>query len=296
MLSRRHAVMPLARDSSTRLLPWIIGVMVYLAAVILAGAMLLAGIAADWNDELSASFTVQIPPAEGDAGSDVDLQVEAAAAALRGTPGVENVLVIPIEVTAQSLKPWLGPNLSAQDLPLPRVIDVRLDPAATIDLDALAKLLGETVPGATLDNHDYWRSQIVSLVHGLEALATVLIALIAFSAVAAVIFATRSGVAVHRDVIEVLHLIGATDDFVARQFQREAFRTTFLGSLIGSVFAVLTIVIIGRLAARLDTILLPPPSLAIWQWCVLVAVPLLASLIATTTARRTVIGALRRMP
>ena len=295
-MSRRHAVMPLSRDSSTRLLPWIIGVMVYLAAVILAGAMLLAGVAADWDEELSGIFTVQIPPAEGDADGETEQQVKAAAAALRESPGVDSVIVVPLEVTAQSLKPWLGPNLVAQDLPLPRVIEVRLNRAVPVDLDALAKSLSETVPGATLDNHDYWRDQIVSLIRGLEALATVLIALIAFSLVAAVIFATRSGVAVHREVIEVLHLIGATDDFVARQFQREAFRTTLIGSIVGSLFAVATIVAIGRLAAHLDTVLLPPPSLAVWQWCVLVTVPLFASLIATTTARRTVIGALRGMP
>lgn len=295
-MSRRGAVLPLSRESSTRLLPWIIGVMVYLAAVILAGAMLLAGLAGDWSEELTANFTVQIPPAEGDAAGGNDEQVATAVRTLRATKGIEEVRVVPAEVTARSLEPWLGSNLDPQELPLPRVIEVRLAQPGSVDLELLTARLGEAVPGAALDSHEYWRGQIVSLVHAFEVLATIVIALIGFSGMAAVVFATRSAVAVHRDVIEVLHLIGATDDYVARQFQREAFRTALFGSIAGSGFAVLTLVAIGRVATRLDTVLLPAPSLAVWQWLVLGTVPLFASLIATTTARRTVLSALRRMP
>ena len=77
-MARSQDVLPFAKESTTRLLPWIVGVMVYLAAVMTAGAMLLAGVAADWNRDLTGSFTVQIPPAEKNAGGSEKARVDRA--------------------------------------------------------------------------------------------------------------------------------------------------------------------------------------------------------------------------
>jgi cell division transport system permease protein len=295
-MSESQAVLPLSRESSSRLLPWIIGIMVYLGAVILAGAMVLAAAAAAWNDELTAAFTVQVTPIDGEKDGEIETRIQNTAKMLRNVPGVAIVNVVPAETTMAALEPWLGPNLKAQDLPLPRVIDVRLEQAGAVDLAALAKELSKDIKGIVVDSHEYWRGQIESLVRTLELLATVVIVLIGFSAMAAVVFATRSGVAVHRDVIEVLHLIGATDQYVAQQFQRQAFRVSLLGSLFGGLLAVITLFGFGRLLSDLDAVLLPAPTLAPWEWIALGVVPILACLIATMTARHTVIRALRRMP
>lgn len=293
---RPPPILPLSREPSTRLLPWIIGVMVYLAVLIFAGALLMANVAANWDREMSAGLTVQVPPAEGDGAASLDDRVAKAVAVLKEATGVEKVVAISPEATAQSLEPWLGPNIAAQDLPLPRVIEVHFADRAAVDLAAISKNLEQSVPGAVIDNHEFWRNQIVSLVGGLETLATIAIALIAFTAIAAVIFTTRSSVAIQSDVIEVLHLIGATDDYVAQEFQRQAFRVSMGGSIAGMVFAVATLFLLGRLVANFDMALMPDLSLDLWQSVLLWAIPLLACLIATMTARRTVLAALRRMP
>ena len=209
---RSQDVLPFAKESTTRLLPWIVGVMVYLAAVMMAGAMLLAGVAADWNRDLTGSFTVQIPPAEKKSGGSDKARVDRVIELLQKTPGILKVKAIPAKETALSLEPWLGANFDADDLPLPRVIDVTLDRTKTVDLIAVGEQLQKAVPGAGLDSHEFWRDQILSLVHALGVLAAVVIALIGGTCVSAVVFATRGGVAVHKEVIEVLHLIGATDD------------------------------------------------------------------------------------
>jgi cell division transport system permease protein len=295
-MTRQPPLLPLSREPSTRLLPWIIGVMVYLAVLIFAGALLLANIAAGWDREMSTGITVQIPPAEGDGEATLEERVANAVKALKEAAGIRDVVVVSPEATARALEPWLGPNIAAHDLPLPRVIEVQFSEQASVDLPALAKSLDEAAPGAIIDNHEFWRNQILSLVGGLETLATIAIGLITFTAVAAVIFTTRSSVAIQRDVIEVLHLIGATDDYVAGEFQRQAFRVSLSGSIAGTVFAVATLFLLGRLAANLDTALMPNLSLGAWQSVLLWAIPLLACLIATMTARRTVLAALRRMP
>ena len=295
-MSRPQSLLPLSREPSTRLLPWIIGVMVYLAVLIFAAALLLANIAANWDREMSAGFTVQIPPVAGDAPEALEARVAAAVKTLKEAAGVGEVTVVSPEVTALALEPWLGPNIEAHDLPLPRVVEVHFADRATVDMAALIAKLEEAAPGTVVDSHEFWRNQIVSLVGGLETLATIAIALIGFTAMAAVIFTTRSSVAIQRDVIEVLHLIGATDDYVAHEFQRQAFWISLSGSASGTVLAVATLYLLGQLAGNLDTALMPDLSLSAWQSVLLWAVPLLACLIATMTARRTVLSALRRMP
>ncbi len=295
-MSRQQPLLPLSREPSTRLLPWIIGVMVYLAVLIFAGALLMANIAANWNREMTAGFTVQVPPADGDAPEATEARVAAAKKTLMETPGVGEVAVVSPETTALALEPWLGPNIEAHDLPLPRVIEVRYADRASVDMAALTDRLETAAPGTVVDSHEFWRNQIVSLVGGLETLAMIAIALIGFTAMAAVVFTTRSSVSIQRDVIEVLHLIGAADDYVAHEFQRQAFWISLSGSASGTVLAVATLYLLGQLAGNLDTALMPNLSLGSWQSAVLWAVPVVACLIATVTARRTVLAALRRMP
>lgn len=297
-MSRQQLLLPLTREPSTKLLPWIIGVMVYLAVLIFAGALMMAQTASRWDHELTHGLTVQIPPVDGEDAAALDEKVAAVERALRDTAGVAAVKAVPAAVTAAALEPWLGSAAEMKDLPLPRVIEVQLADGADgaeVDGDALFAALDKVAPGIVVDNHDFWRNQVLTLVGGLETLATVTIGLIGFTAMAAVIFATRSSVAIQRDVIEVLHLIGATDDYVAHEFQRQAFRFSLGGSVLGTVFALATMLLLGRLAANLDTALMPDLSLEIWQAILLWAVPLLATLIATMTARKTVLNALRRM-
>lgn len=292
---RPEPLLPFAGEPSARLLPWIVGIMVYLAVMMLTGAIVLARVAAGWDHDLTGSFTVQISAAENVSAAALDKRVEEAVRILRATTGVAAVRPVSADMTAALLEPWLGPNIDLRDFPLPRVIDVTLDPSATVDFKALAQRLREAAPDAELDTHEFWREQMTSLVGVLEALVLLVVVLITVSTMAAVMFATRSGVAIHREVIEVLHLIGATDDHIAREFKRQARRLALLGSLPGMICALATIAVVGYLAGRVDSLLLPAATFNWWHWVALAAVPGFATAIAAVTARLTVLRALRRM-
>jgi len=292
---RPEPLLPFAGETSTWLLPWIVGIMVYLAAMMLTGALALERIASGWDSDLTGSLTVQIAAPADVSEAILEKKVEEAVRILRATAGVATVHPVPAETTAALLEPWLGPKIDLREFPLPRVIDVTLAPSADVDLKALAQQLRKSVPGAELDDHEFWRKQMRSFVGALEALVLLIIVLITASTMAAVTFATRSGVAIHREVIEVLHLIGATDEHIAQEFKRQARRLALRGSVPGVLFALLTIVVVGILAGRVDSLLLPSAALRWWHWIVLAAVPVFATAIAAVTARWTVLRALRRM-
>jgi len=292
MFSRRTDL-ALDRDPLSRFLPWLVAFMVFLAILALAGALALHHGIDRWSRGMEGTLTVQLPPASdsGTGRRDVDAVVER----LRSTPGVTNAEEIPASGIAALLEPWLGDPDLIGALPLPRLIDVRLADDAAIDADALATDLRGVVPGAVVDDHRVWLDRLVRLVRTVEGLASAVLVLIGLATIGTVVFATRSGLAIHREAIEVLHLIGAQDSYVARQFAGRALRTGLRGGIIGLALAAPTLWAIVHLASRLKGGPLTEMTLDVGSWVLLGAVPLVVAAIATVTARITVIRALARM-
>jgi cell division transport system permease protein len=294
---RTHLDIPLNRDSSVRFLPWIIGLMVYLAGLALAGTLVLNGTLARWDRSLSGTLTVQLPPAE----PGKDDALAAALQTLRDTSGVKNAEPLGTEATAHLLEPWLGNALSADELPLPRLIDLRIDTDAPPDLPALRARLAAAAPQAVLDDHRLWLDRLASLVVSVELTALAVVALIGAAAVLTVVFTTRAGLAVHHGVIEVLHLIGARDTYIARQFERQALELGLRGGAMGLVLTIATLALIGHASDATALLgervrLVPVLELRFWHWLLIALLPAAAAGIAMLTARLTVLRALARMP
>jgi cell division transport system permease protein len=182
-----------------------------------------------------------------------------------------------------------------EDFDIPRLIDVRVDPETGPDLTTVKRRLAG-VSGILVDDHGIWLENLVKLARSVEVIALAIVLCIAFAAVATVIFTTRSGMAVHHGTIEVLHLIGAQDVYIARQFQFHAMVWGLCGGLAGLGLATLTLAALMALAGGVDLPLFPASTLAPWQWVGLAAMPVAAALITMMTARITVLRALVKMP
>ncbi|MBN9528572.1 MAG: cell division protein [Alphaproteobacteria bacterium] len=289
---RRPSDLQLDRDPSGRFLPFAVTLMVFLAMLATAAALALSQSALGFQHGLEGRLTVQIAD---EPGSSLAPRSGRAAELLRQTPGIARAEEMPREAVAALLQPWLGRDGLTRELPLPALIDIELTPGMAVDLDALQAHLADAVPGARIDDPRPWLDRLSRIAVLLEGLALAIVAAIGLATVAMVVFATRAGLAAHRDVIEVLHLIGARDAYIARQFQAHALRLALRGALAGTALAALALFAIGRAAAQLDAALLPPVEFGPLSWATLVALPLVASLLATVTARLTVLGALRRM-
>ena len=294
MFARRADLAP-DRDGSSRFLPWIIALMVYLAGLALAAATVLEQIAGRWSAGLRGSVTVVVDPSIGDDGADADARVEAALGVIRTTPGVLSAAPLATSDLAGLVEPWLGEDLLSMDLPIPQLIDVTLDGDGGLDLAGLAERLETAAPGSRIDDHTIWLRKVLRLARAAELVAIVVVALIALAAAATVMFATRTGLAIQRDAIEVLHLIGARDSYVARQFQGRAASLALRGGLLGLTLAAVTVAVLWLAARDLEdslpsAALLAPPFLA-----GLAALPLAAAAIASITARVAVMRFLARM-
>ena len=129
-------------------------------------------------------------------------------------------------------------------------------------------------------------------VRALSWLALILVLLIALATAAAVVLAARGTLDTHRSTIDVLHGIGATDDQVARLFQRQIALDALLGGLVGATLAgMMLAVTLG--GTGVATTLAGVPPLGWRDALLLAAFPLLGAGLATLVAKRAVLGALR---
>lgn len=294
MSKKRRTVsdLQLEADSGTRFLPWALAVMVFLAALALAGALSLGGSIEGWRRGVSSKLTVQIADRPG---QPMQPRIDAAIGILRGVPGVQSADALPRAAVEALLQPWLGRDALEADLPLPGLIDVTLADNAALSVDALSARLQSAVPGARIDDPKPWLDRLVQLGRLLQSLGGGIVLLVGLALAAMVIFATRAGLAARRDTIELLHLIGAEDGYIARQFQRHVARQAVQGGVAGVVLAIVILVAIQILAGGVGSGLLPGMGMAWWHWLALLVLPLAALLLAIFTARLTVLGALRAM-
>jgi cell division transport system permease protein len=229
-----------------RALVAVVAIMTFLASLTTGGVMLVRAAANDWQSEVAREITIQVRPMPG---RDIEADVARAAEIARNFPGVADVRPYTKEESARLLEPWLGTGLSLGDLPIPRIIVVRIASDAALDLAQLRTLLA-AIPGASLDDHrgfvDRMRAMAGAAVLGGLAVLALMIA----ATVLSVTFATRAAMATNRPVVEVLHFIGAKSNFIAGHFQRHFLGLGLRGGLIGGGCAVVLFAIAELLNRR----------------------------------------------
>jgi len=282
------------RDSAAHFLPGTLAVMVFLATLALAGAVLATDASRQWAREATASLTVELPPpaSAGDAEDETGRVV----AALRAVPGVETVTALSPAQTRALIEPWLGRGAAIPDLPLPRLIDVRLADAARVPAETLRERAAAIVPGAAVDDHATWSGPLLTLVGAVQALAVATAAIIGAAAIGTLVFVTRMRLDIHRDVIELLHIMGARDATIAFQFAIHAGRLALTGGILGAVPAGIILIGLGLVARQVETALLPHLAIGPLQWMGIMTLPVVAALLAMLTAHLTTLAALRRLP
>jgi cell division transport system permease protein len=213
-----------------RSLSAVVAIMTFLAALAAGAAMLVADAASSWQSEVAREITVQVRPAPG---RDLDADVAAATAIMRQGPGIADVRPYTRKESAELVEPWLGSGITLGDLPIPRIIVVKLLPGGTANFADLRQALAAQVPSASLDDHRGWIDRMRTMAETAVAAGMVILTLVIAVTVLSVSFATRGAMATNRPTIEVLHYIGATDRFLASQFQRHFLVLGLKGGAIG---------------------------------------------------------------
>ena len=224
----------------TRALMAVVTIMAFLACLTLGAVSMVRATAASWQDGISREVTIQIKPREGRDMNEALLNARDIALQFVGTVDGR---VVDEAATERLLEPWLGTGLDFDMLPVPRLVIVTIDENNPPDFAAMAAALQKGVPGASLDDHRAWVNRLSAMADATTTIGASIMALVFSAMVLTVVFATRGALAGSRDIVEVLHFVGAEAGFVARQFQRHFLNVALKGAFLGGALACLFFVL-----------------------------------------------------
>jgi cell division transport system permease protein len=234
-----------------------------------ASAAMLQGLYGNWQLDRQNSLTVYLPP-EADTTSVTQLTQS-----LTTLQGVESATPL----APQVVQGWLTDVPQAENLPLPTVIEITLQPETeTAPLNAHIQ---EAFPMAEIDDHKPLLQQVSGAVRGLQAamlgLGAIMLALMALL----ITLTTRTGLQAQSSTLHLLVQLGATDSVLTRSVCTQVLGRTLAGYTLGTAAAT------GILLAA--ALMMPTLSshLSLMVYATLFLSPLLLPLLALLTASLT---------
>ncbi len=295
----RKQELPLKGENTTLFLQVIISIAVFIFAITLSGVLSIDSMINNWNKSILGSLTVQIIPINDankeKAKAETLAYEEKAVDFLKSVNGVLKVTPLTDAQLDELLSPWLGDEVDISELPTPRIIDVKISPDANIDFIQLAKDLATASPQASLDNHKLWLNKLIAFADGLNLIATTILLLVSAITSGAIFYTTQMSLGLHHNIIEILHIVGAKDAYIAQQYAKRMAFLGFIGGIIGLFLAIPAIFFIGSLATAIEGGIISDASLSIPDWGIILSLPLFSMFIAMLTAYYTVKRTLKKM-
>jgi cell division transport system permease protein len=235
----RTPIVP-AGSVTGRSLTLVISIMCFLACLTAGAVYMMNQSASAWLKDIAGEVTIQVEPREG---GDINKTVLDVAVYLGRQPGIVAVRPMTTADSAALLEPWLGQSDVLKALPVPRLIAIELDRATPPDLAELRSALTKQYQGVVLDDHRHWQQQIRAVTRSFALGGLAILMLVGAATTAIIVSATRSAMASNREIVEVLHFVGATDRFIAREFEGHFLRLGIRAGLVGALCAMAVFVV-----------------------------------------------------
>ncbi|MGA7373247.1 MAG: ABC transporter permease [Methyloceanibacter sp.] len=212
----------------------VIAIMSFLACLT-AGAVYMVNQSAEaWVKDISSEITIELDPVNA---ADIEKKMTLVSLFLAKQAGITHVKPMTAEDSAKLLEPWLGHSEALSALPIPRLIAVEINRSNPPDIKAISEALSQNFEGVTLDDHRQWRTEIRTLTRSAALGGIAVLVLVAAATVAVIVSATRSAMASNREIIEVLHFVGANERFISREFERHFVGLGARAGIVGAVSA-----------------------------------------------------------
>jgi cell division transport system permease protein len=230
-----------------RALTVVIAIMSFLACLTAGIVYIVNQSASAWVEGVSSEITVELDPVDV---PDLEKKITLVSLFLAKQKGIARIKPLSAEDSAKLLEPWLGKSEALSALPIPRLIAVEIDRADPPDIDLIREALSKSFDGVTLDDHRRWQAEIRTVTRMTALGGIVVLGLVAAATIAIIISATGSAMASNREIIEVLHFVGASERFISREFERHFLGLGIRAGLVGAVAALLVFLLMP-LAMRL---------------------------------------------
>ena len=300
ILANKNNDLPLNKGNDTNFIILLIALMSFLAVLALSGTIAIDTMTNRWSSGLENKVTIEIAVETKDghilSQETIDQETLSLYNMLSEHPDVKSANILNHEDIQELLSPWLGQGMSLEDIPLPGLIAVELRNIDEQGLKALKKKIEDTSSYAQLETHREWLSDLIHFTSALQMLAFIITLIIGAITIVAISYAVRTRLELHHNEVELLHHMGASDNYIAEQFRDHAIILSFKGGAIGTVAGLIITFILTLLSRNSGTDLIPVINVGAWGIIILCLVPVIVCIIAVITSHLTVLRNLAKMP
>jgi cell division transport system permease protein len=284
----------LEQGMGPHLVAWVSGLMVFFVTLALAVNFGLSTMTQGWVDGLSGSLTVELNASPDPAlKKKFDADVRKVLDLAKQHPSVAQGRLLSNAEILKLVEPWLGSRVP-EDIALPALVDLTLTPGG--DVQKLQRDILSVVPEAVVDGHAEILGDVRTLVGTARLFVVLLTGVIVALAVLSIAGVVRAKFSIHGQEVETLHLIGASDEYIARQFRHYTLKGALKGAFTGFAAMLIVLLAVGYITHTVDSAIFPHLRLMPLQWVMLILSPVLAgSFIAHITAQHAVMRELSKL-
>ena len=291
---KNQSILQLNRGKQKFIVIAFITAMVFLSTLSICGGLMIDSYTTELSNSLKGSLTVQLPGTLNNDQNLLNKRTNIVIEELNKNKKISKIEVLNIDDSKELLKPWIGKGALPKDIAIPIIIDITISKAHTLKARDLEKQLSKIIKDiSVIDNENFSKKQlrVASL---FKILVTIIVIVVSITSISIIILTTSSGIVSHEPTIELLHLIGAKNNYIATDFLFNAFFNTFIGAIIGVFLSIIVIVLCILMYNETINILISSNDIYKNFLVIFLAKPLIIAIIASITAYLTVLNSLKK--
>ena len=298
IMKQKHEI-PTEDDDTSAFVSVLTSIYMYLFVVVLAIFMAINSMAGNWEKDITGSITVQITPIEDD-NKHIDTaktqeQQNKFLQFMEKISGVESVRILDEQTVQKLMAPWIGNKVDLSTLPIPQLLDVRLKPNAELNYDEITRGLKLLTANASIDNHRLWLNRLIKFATSLKTVALAILLMVVAICAFSIYYSARTSLNININSIEILHIVGAKDEYIAKQYAKKYAKIGFFAGIIGLMAAVPCIILVGKYGISTGSGLLSGARLSNAAWTLIMLTQLFSLLYSMITSYFTVLKSLEKM-
>lgn len=298
-ITGRRKEIPLDDEETSLFMYVLTSIYTYLFIIVLAIVMAINAMASSWENDIMGALTVQIIPVE-DENKHIDTQktLEQQNKVLQfmeNVSGVKSVRILSPDDIEKLMTPWLGNKVDISELPIPALLDVGLKSDGSINYDEVTRGLKQITPNASIDNHRLWLNRLLKFASSLKHTAMLVLLMVAAICALSIYYSTRTSLWINKESLEILHVVGAMDKYIAKQYALNYAKIGFFSGIIGLFVAVPCIILVGKYGISTGSGLINGAKLSVFAWVLIMITPLFSSVYSMLTSYITVRKSLEKM-
>ena len=260
----------------------LMSLLTFLAVLGLGLAIALGTAVYKWNAQWRLMATVQVLPGGDWTGAQKVLE--------SSRSDIATQIEISEQESARMLRPWLkdGEVLTQY---IPKMMEVQFKSQSA--LSNAASSLGD-IQGARFIRHTDGMRGAFAAGWKVIALSVLILFLVLGAIVACISYITRNITLIHQRELEILNQIGARDGFIAQQLMKTIAKICFAAAAIGFAFAAPALLLVTSIAHSIRVGMFTQMHIPKVGWGVLAGLAGCIIILALLTARKTVMGILRK--